>query len=180
MRADAPADFSADSLHPFLAIKAEFDSGSVLIWGGYGDLDIDGETYTGGGSLLSISGIEETSEIAARGATVVLSGLDSAIIAIALQENYQNRQCAITVGSLDDNNVVNGFYTLFRGRIDTMGIEESGEMASVTVAIENRLIDLDRPRTRRFTNEDQQALYPGDTGFSYVNDLQDKTIDWGR
>ena len=180
MRSGTPTDFTADSLQPFLAIKAEFDSGDVRLWGGYGDLTIGGEEYIGGGSLLSISGIEETSEIAARGASVVLAGLDPAIISIALEENYQNRACTIFIGTLTDAGAVEDSYTLFRGRIDQMSIEESGETASISVSIENRLIDLERPRIRRFTNEDQQALYPGDTGFSFVNDLQDKTFEWGK
>jgi len=180
MRTGTPTDFSANSLQPFLAIEAEFDSGTIRLWGGYGEIDIDGDEYIGGGSLLNISAIEETTEIAARGASVVLSGLDPAIISIALEENYQNRACTIRVGTLADNGTVDGSYTLFRGRIDQMTIEESGETASVSVAVENRLIDLERPRSRRYTNEDQVSLYPGDTGFSYVNDLQDKTIDWGK
>ena len=180
MRTGSPSDFTADSLYPFLAVEAEFDSGAVRLWGGYGDLTIDGKSFTGGGSLLSISGIEETSDIAARGATVVLSGLDPAIISIALEENYQNRSCAIYIGTLTEAGEVDDAYSLFRGRIDTMTIEESVEEASIVVSIENRLIDLERPMSRRYTNEDQVSLYPGDTGFSYVNDLQDKTIDWGK
>ena len=179
MRTGTPTDFTADSLEPFLAVKAEFDSGDVMLWGGYGELEIGSDTYVGGGTLLSISAIEETSEIAARGATVVLSGLDTSIISIALDENYQNRACTIIIGTLADG-AVDEYYTLFKGRLDQMTIEESGETASISVAIENRLIDLERPRIRRFTNEDQQTLYPGDTGFSFVNDLQDKTIEWGR
>ena len=180
MRDGTPAEFSADALTPFMAIEALFDSGTVRLWGGYGDLEIDGETYLGGGSLLSISGVEESSKIEARGANVVLSGLDPAIIAIALQENYQNRACRIIIGTLDESVNVNASYTLLRGRIDQLSIEESGESAAIAVAIENRLIDLNRPRISRYTDEDQRALYPDDTGFSYVNDLQEKTVEWGR
>lgn len=179
-RSDAPAEFSQDSLFPFVAVEAEFDSGDVRLWGGYGDIIIDGALFTGGGSLLSISAVEETSEIAARGASVVISGLDPAIISIALGENYQNRQFTMYTGALDADGAVQSSYVLFRGRIDQMGIEEGAETATIAVQIENRLIDLERPRARRYTNEDQISLYPGDTGFSYVNDLQDKTIDWGK
>ena len=179
-RTGTPTDFSSDSLQPFLAVEAMFDSGAVRLWGGYGDLTIDGEEYTGGGSLLNVSGIEESSEISAQGASVVLSGLDASIISIALSENYQNRACKIIIGTLTDAGAVEDSYTLFEGRIDMMTIEESGETASIAVALENRLIDLERPRVRRYTNEDQQSSYSGDTGFSYVNDLQDKTIDWGK
>lgn len=179
MRTDAPAGFSSDSLEPFVAISAEFDSGDVRLWGGYGEIEIDGDEYIGGGSLLSISAVEETSEIAARGASVVISGLDPSIISIALQENYQNRACSIIIGTLSDG-AVEDSYTLFKGRIDQMTIEESSETASIAVTIENRLIDLERPRIRRYTDQDQRSRFPSDTGFSYVASLQDKSIEWGK
>lgn len=180
MRSGSPTEFTADSLQPFLAVKAEFDSGDVRLWGGYGDLTINSETYVGSGTLLNISSVEETSEIAARGATVTLSGLDAAIISIALSENYQNRPCTIIIGTLTESGVVDDYYTLFKGRIDLMSIEESGETAVISTAVENHLIDLERPRTSRYTNEDQISRYPNDTFLSYVNDLQDKTLDWGK
>ena len=44
----------------------------------------------------------------------------------------------------------------------------------------NVLIDLNRSRVRRYTNEDQQIDYPTDVGFEYVQSLQDFEIKWGR
>lgn len=180
MRSGSPADFESSSLALFVAVKAEFDSGNVNVWGGYGDLTVGSDTYTGGGSLLSVSMTEETPEIAAKGAGITISGLDSAIISIALSEKYQNRPLTITVGTLDSAGAVSASYVLLKGRIDQMRITEDGETASIQVLVENRLIDLHRPRIRRFTNEDQIAVYPEDTGFSFVTDLQDKPIHWGK
>ena len=84
-------ELSASSLKPFLAMKAEFLEGDVRLWTGYGDISISSETYTGGGTLLGVSGVEETSEIKATGLNVSLSGVDSSILSIALTANYQNR-----------------------------------------------------------------------------------------
>ena len=175
----APTGFDADSLNPFVAIDLAFDSGDVRLWNGYGEITIDSQVYTGAGSLLAISSVEETGEIAARGVTMTLTGISSDIISIALSENYQNRTAKVFIGSLSDSGAVSA-YQLFGGRLDIMNIEESGETATISVTAENRLIDLERPRVRRFTSEDQKALYPGDLGLDYVNDLQDKTLDWGK
>lgn len=175
----APTGFDADSLNPFLAIELEFDSGAVRLWNGYGEITVDSDTYTGAGSLLAVSGVEETGEIAARGVTMTLTGISSDLISVALSENYQNRAARVYIGSLSDVGAVSS-YQLFGGRLDVMNIEESGETATISVTAENRLIDLERPRVRRYTSEDQKALYPGDLGLDYVNDLQDKTLDWGK
>ena len=175
----APTGFSSDSLSPFVAIDLGFDSGAVRLWNGYGDLVIGSDTYTGAGTLLAISSVEESGEIAARGITMTLTGISSSLISVALTENYQNRSAKVYIGTLQENGAIST-YQLFGGRLDVMTIEESGETATISVTAESRLIDLERPRTRRYTSEDQKSLYAGDLGLDYVNDLQDKTLDWGK
>lgn len=175
----SPSEFNQDSLVPFLAVELLFDSGAVRLWNGYEDLTVDGDTYIGSGNLMQISGVEETGDIAARGVTLTLSGLDTEIISIALSENYQNRTARIFLGAIQSNGTVQS-YQVFGGRLDVMNIEESGDTATISVTAESRLIDLERPRIRRYTSEDQKSLYPGDLGLDYVNDLQDKTLDWGK
>ena len=175
----APTGFDADSLAPFLAIELEFDSGAVRLWNGYGEITIDSDTYTGAGSLLAVSSVEETGEIAARGVTMTLTGISSDLISVALSENYQNRAARVYIGTIASDDSISS-YQLFGGRLDVMNIEESGETATISVTAENRLIDLERPRARRYTSEDQKSLYPGDLGLDYVNELQDKTLDWGK
>ena len=175
----SPSEFNQDSLAPFVAIDLDFDSGSVRLWNGYTDLDIDGDTFIGAGSFLSVSSVEETAEIAARGITMTLSGIDASLISVALAENYQNRAARVYLGAIQSDGTIQS-YQVFAGRLDVMTIEEAADTATIAVTAENRLIDLERPRIRRFTSEDQKALYPGDLGLDYVNDLQDKTLDWGK
>ena len=61
-----------------------------------------------------------------------------------------------------------------------MSINDTGETLTISVSIESRLIDLERPRIWRYTSEDQKRVYPTDKGFDFVNDLQSKQIIWGR
>jgi hypothetical protein len=63
--------------------------------------------------------------------------------------------------------------------MDVMTIDETGETCSITLTAENRLIDLERPRVRRYTSEDQKSLHPNDKGFDFVNSLQEAEIKWG-
>lgn len=179
MRDNAPAAFSDDELSPFVGVELFFDSGVLRFWNGYADISVDGAQFVGSGNLMTISGIDESPEIAARGVEMVLSGISTDLISIALRENYQNRLVRIYVGTIASDLTTSG-YVVFAGRMDVMSIEENGETSTISLTAENRLIDLERPRSRRYTAEDQKNLYPGDLGLDYVNDLQDKTLDWGR
>ena len=170
---------AASELEPFLAVKLNFDSGDLRLWTGYGDITVDGETYTGGGHLLNISQIEETVEIAARGMTMSLNGVDSSLISLALSENYQTRSAKVYLGVLSSGSVVASPYQLFDGRMDVLTIDDSGETATITLTAESRLIDLERPRLRRYTAEDQKLKHPNDTGLDFVASLQEKEIAWG-
>ena len=179
MRTGTPSGFSDGELSPIFGVELALDSGDLRFWSGLGDVTIDGNTFLGAGTVIEISTVEESNEIAAKGISLTASGLDSAIISMALSENYQNRQLTLYVGTIDES-MTTSTYILFRGRLDTMNIEENGEATNITMTAENRLIDLERPRIRRYTNEDQKSLYPADVGLEFVDDLQDKTIDWGK
>jgi hypothetical protein len=188
---------------PYILVEMLFDSGPIRLWTGLNDLVFNGNTYTGAGTLLSLSSVEETAEISAKGISVSLSGLDSSIISLALAEQYQNRRANIYFGVIGTTNYIllqdgsylidfnndkfvqndtslNEFVTQFSGLIDQMTINDTGEVITVSVSIESRLIDLERARVWRYTSEDQKRVYPTDKGFDFVNDLKTKTLNWGR
>jgi hypothetical protein len=172
-------ELAASELQPFFAIKLAFDSGDVKLWTGYGDITVASETYTGGGQLLSISPIEETVEIAARGVNLALNGINSSLVSVALTESYQGRSAKVYLGVISSGAVVSDPYLVFDGRMDVMTIEDSGDTANISLSAESRLIDLERARVRRYTNNDQQNQFSGDTSLRFVADLQDKEIAWG-
>jgi hypothetical protein len=64
--------------------------------------------------------------------------------------------------------------------MDVMTIQEDGQSATITINVENVLIDLQRPRVRKYTNEEQLARYPNDKSLEMVASLQEKDIAWGR
>ena len=98
LTASVSAASTATEVSPFLAVDLDFDSGSLYLWSGYGDLVIGAKTYFGAGNLLNISAVEETSELDARGATISLSGIPSDYLAVALAESFQGRPCRIYFG----------------------------------------------------------------------------------
>jgi hypothetical protein len=171
---------SADELQPFFAVEMNFSSGILRLWGGYGDLTIDGNTYTGSADFLQISTIDETSEIRATGISVGLSGIPTSLIAIALTEDYQGRDITLYFGTLDSAGAINDTpYVVFKGRMDLMTMQEYADYFNITITGESRLIDLEIPRAYRYTSEDQKIDYPADKGLEFIADLQNKEIVWG-
>ena len=196
-------NISQDVVYPFFATELKFDGDNTLrLWTGQGTLVLeDGTSWVGTGNLLDISAIEETSELAVKGATLTLSGVPSEVLSLALSEPYQGRVCNIYFGTfsqgsilqesasyilLQDGSRINlettdkGFNEIFSGYMDQMNIEESGETSTIQLLVENKLVDLERARVARFTSGYQKSIYAGDLGLDFVEDLQDKQISWGR
>jgi hypothetical protein len=195
-------------LRVFYAMEFFFDTQTLRFWSGLGDITLNGNVYTGSGSMIAISSLEETLDVAARGATLTLSGLPPDLLSLAIQEPYQGRKCNIYFGALaqgsDAQNITTedgDFLTtqagqrllatlsaedkdaltlVFSGYMDKMNIEEGPDSSIIAVYAESRLIDLRRPRTTRYTSESQKAKFPLDLGFDFVEDLQAKKFTWGR
>jgi len=171
----------ADEQALFFAVKAEFDTDDILVWSGIDDLVINSETYTGTGSLLTISNSEDNTELKSNGIVIGLSGMDTTVVNYALTENYQNRPITVFLGYvMGGTNEVAGTLTLFKGRMTSLVVNDTPEGSTVTVDAENRLVDLDRPSRFRYTKESQNFLHSGDTGFNRVASMQDKQINWGK
>ena len=171
----------ADHQIIFLAVKAEFDTDTVRLWTGYDDLLINGETYTGAGTLISVSDIEDNMDVASSNASFVLSGMDETVLNLALSEDVQNRKITLFMGYLSGGaNESAGEIVLFSGRMTNLTINDDPQGMSIAVNAENRLVDLNRPCNLRYTLASQQIINSADTGFKYVMAIQDKEIDWGR
>ena len=196
-------NIEAPVVKPFFAVELNFSSETIRMWTGQGTLVLDdGTQWFGLGQLLNISSIEETSEMAVKGATVSLSGIPSEILSLALSEPYQGRVCKIYFGTLSTGGALvqqsgsyilmqdgskilvqtgeKGFNELFSGYMDQMNIEEGSDTSTIEMSVENKLIDLERARVARYTSGYQKSVYPNDLGLDFIEDLQDRQISWGR
>jgi hypothetical protein len=172
----------ADRVQPILLAKINTSGGDVRVWSGIGDLTYNAEVYTGVGTLGGVSEIEENTDLGAAGVTFSLSGIPSEMLSIALEQVQHNRPATVWLGALDLTTglLIADPYQLFTGFTDVPTIEEGGETSTITLTAENKLIDLDRARTRRYTTEDQQIDDPTDLGFEFVPTLVDTQVVWGR
>jgi len=178
----APAALAAVQAEVVLrtvAVELLFASGPARFNGSPVSLFINGEEFLGVGGLGAISAAEESAELQAYGLTVRLSGVPRDSVSLALNDAYQGRRATVWEVPLDRDTFqpLAAPVVVFRGRMDTMAVE-MGPTATVTVRLENRLSDWERPRVRRFTSEDQQLAFPGDRGFEFVASTAEKEIVW--
>lgn len=174
----------AGTVYPALLCSFDFSGGDVNVWSGMGDLVYDSVTYSGVGDLGGISAIEETEETRANGLSFQLNGIPSAMVSSILGEDYRNRVCTVQLAlfaSLTATTPITAPAVMFVGRMDQAVMDDDGETAVINLSAESRLVDLQRPRERRYTDEDQRGnpSYTVDLGLEYVAGMQDKDLLWG-
>ena len=171
----------ATQVQPFLLFEGLFDSGYLRLWSGQGDIVWDGKTWVGStGLLFSVSGIQDSADIQANGVSVTINGIPSNLISLALGECKQGASGKVYIGFLEDFVVVSTPVLLFEGKLDVPAIQEDGESSTITISYESRLIQLQRPKETRYTNEEQQRLFAGDLGCEFVPAMKEITLTWGR
>jgi hypothetical protein len=162
-----------------VAVELDFPDGFARFHGGHESLMIDGVEFLGVGQLGSVSVAEESAELRAYGMIIRLSGVPRDSIAYALGQAYQGRKGTVWEVQLDPATfqVIGAPLVVFRGRMDQMDIS-LGQQAAVTVRLENRLADWDRPRIRRFTDDEQRRRDPNDGSFRFLSVTTEKEIIW--
>jgi hypothetical protein len=162
-----------------VAVALDFPSGVARWNSSPADITIGGETFLGVGALGTISAAEEGIELRSYGMTVGISGIPRDAIAIALGQAYQGRAATVWEVMLDSTTwlPVADPVVIFRGRMDQMDIT-LGASAEVSVKLENRLTDWERPKIVRYTDADQRKRDASDGSFRFVPATTEKEIIW--
>lgn len=170
----------AEVARPVIMSRLDFSGGVVTVNNSGINIEYNGDTYLGIGLLGGISSVQEGVEARPYSITLSLSGIPTETISIALGEHYQGRDAKIYLGLLDaDHQLIGDPTLLFNGRMDTMDLSIA-DTATINLTVQSRMADWDRPRIRRYNNEDQIALYPDDKGFEFIPQMVEKTLVWGR
>ena len=172
---------------PRYFVEIRFDEGVTRFWTGIGVKELFGFHWTGVGRLGSIDVIEETVDTVAVGVKLSLTVEPSLevpdapdeFLNIALGVEYQGRPVTIYQAMFDpddEDQIIGDLFVRFKGYMDQMEDFEEPGRATIQVTAENRLIDLERARNRRYTGDDQKSRYSMDTFFDEVARLQQREI----
>lgn len=175
------AGLSVGTVRVIYLVRIHFTSGTVAWNSGFRDIAFDGVDYLGLGGLTSISTNTERPGVTAAGLTVGVSGIQPEIVSLFLSEPYINREAYIHYTLLDENDeqIPGDPVLMFRGSIASVN-GEMGVSAGFTIEIKSRLDDWERDRKIRYTDSEQQKLHPGDKGFEFVGQMEQRKIIWPR
>ena len=181
LTADVIAELRAGKFRPFILSEMKFTSGVSNVWTGYGTLAWDSKSWLGLGTFGTVSTITETTAVQANGIKLTLSGIPSGLVVSALSECLQGYPVKLWHGFFTASGaIVADPAQSFAGRMDTVLIDEDAETSIISITAESRLIDLKRPKIRRYTDDDQQRTSPGDKGFEFVPLVQEWNGAWGH
>jgi hypothetical protein len=174
------AAIQSTDLQPALFIELSFNGATVYIWTGNGSISWNSQSWSGLGSLMSIAVAEDGATVQARGITITVSGLDATLLPDCLSDFQLGLPAIVYLGFFSGGSLISSPITTWSGRMDQPTIDVSGETATIAINCESRLLDMNIPVDRRYTQQDQQMTWPGDLGFQFVDSIQEFTIAWGQ
>lgn len=155
-------------------VEFYFASGTIYLCSASQPITIMGHTYTGVGSLGTISSVEESSGMEARALSFTLNCSQTSWISLAIGdvEEYRGRAAKMYFVPLDSGFVPIGTPELcWRGIMDTMAMGIEGDSGSIILKCESTAYALKRKATLRLNPAQHKRQYPSDTGFDYLTDL---------
>lgn len=183
MSANMLAEIAKSQNQPFHLFEFVWDSATYRFTDAGMDLTWNSNTYTNSGNVLGFGNVEENLQMDIAEVALVLTGVNSAIISIFLNENFIDRPCRIYKGFLNSSGaIIVDPVLIFSGRLDSPSFEEDPTegTTSVTCNAADHFVDFDTKNGRRTNPTEQKTLFPGDKGFDFVHSLQDKVIQWGK
>src|SRR5882672_375966 len=79
-------------------VQANFTSGPVYIWNGLGSITWNSQTWSGVGSLVTISAVSESNDMSAKNLVLTLNSIPSAFLTQCLGEVRQNNLVQVWFG----------------------------------------------------------------------------------
>jgi hypothetical protein len=134
--------------------------------------------WIGAGNLGAVEEIDD--KVAEqKGLKFSLSGVPSALLAVALAEPIRNKSCSVYVCVLDaTTHAVLDVPTVWTGTLDQMTVTQNAGSCVIGVSAEHPGATYGRPKPLRYTDADQQAIFPGDTSLRFVVDQSQKQDTW--
>ena len=112
--------------------------------------------------------------------SLALSGASQTFISTCLNENVVNDSVDIYRGLLNSSNaLIADPFLLYKGSIDTFGIEESERESFVNLSLVSHWADFEKTSGRKTNNNSQQRFFSTDVGMDFSSQTV-LDLKWGR
>ncbi len=126
----------------------------------------DSKTWMGAGLVGGIDSVEDSSG-ERRGLKFSLSSVPSEYLSLAMAGGFRGKRVRIYEAIVSDSGVLDA-PLVWSGSLNQPVVEESGGTGQITVSAEHRGATFARAKPLRYTDGDQQRLYPGDKSMQFV------------
>lgn len=157
-------------------------------WLGYGPLTAGGVEYQGTGDVIKISALSITYGMSAGMVRFSIPNASPQMVARCDNQaaEVNGRTCRIfyqlfsTVqdGDRHSGRLIGSPMGVFTGQMRDMHSVSTPDGREIELEAYGRLSRQGRPPYGRWTDADQRARYPGDTGLGLLASLRDKNITW--
>ena len=169
-------ELNADSLEEVWLVKMEFDdplyANTHTI-----DIEYDGNTYVGFGDLGAIARLRESELLAPDPLQFTLSGLNAQLLTEALDATQYGATVTLYQGFLSQGELVDDPIEQWSGWAEFASVKH-GDQNAISLNCQHDLADIEEADESRYSNEDQQANYAGDTAFQYIHAMSDLKLIW--
>jgi len=143
-------------------------------------VDWDGQTWLGAGPLGQVEAVRESSgEIV--GLQFQVTGVPTSEISLTLTESARGKPCQLYMGILDpDTHAVLDAPLIFPGILDQTTIQDDPTKGTSAIAVSAIHMGklMSRIKSVRYTDVDQQKLYPGDTSLRFITSQANHQDVW--
>lgn len=153
----------------------------VFVWGGYGQIILDGDTYEGVGDkgLVTVTGGSLGG--AAQNLELSLSGIDPETLAVFNVTSLRDVPVKVWRLGFDASGTKLRDASVFsRGRLDQIPRDDAADgTATLRAIVETAALGLGRASARRRSDADQRLVKSDDGSLKAVSYAGNKTLYWG-
>lgn len=168
--------------------QMDFATSPQRWWLGYGDLLAGGVTYKGTGDTIQIGAMSLTYGMSSGFIRFTIPVASPQMIARcdnqAAEVNARPCRVFYQLFSTEERDgehlgrLIGDPISVFTGRMRDMRSTSSADDRSIELEAYGRMSWQGKPPHGRWTDADQQARFPGDTGLGLLPSLKDKAITW--
>lgn len=153
----------------------------VRVWGGYGQIEIDGETFDGIGDAGLMSESGGAIGGAEQNVTLSLSGVEQEVLAMFDAASLRRAPAILYRLIFDSSGTILLHAAVFqRGVLDQVPVEETpGGTSTIKAMVETAARGLGRRGGRMRTDADQRLVKGNDGGFKAIAYAGQKNLYWG-
>lgn len=199
---EAIAALSSGSPRFGVLVRIETPTLTLRMTSETGPIEFGGETYMPG-TLGGIGAVHEGSDMTETTIGIDFSGVDLPTLAVAASPEFINSPVSVwlrvgtgntlavfradsTIVTADSTThtademggILWGSMLLFAGFTAGAPNISYGQESRVMVQCKGKFAALDRPRTERYADQDQQRKYPGDLGMQYASTVSSREVIW--